>query len=107
MPFYFDESIHPRGGFILGAYVFGPDPTEGVNAALAAVDLDPDRDEFKSSTKMIQHPEQQALRRELQNILHPHYRYAVVVVPYQERESLGTEALSGLAKICRANGLTH
>jgi hypothetical protein len=107
MPFYFDESIHPRGGFILGAYVFGPDPTNDVNAALAAVGLDPDRDEFKSSTKMTEHPEQQALRRELYNILHLTYHYAVVIVPYKERASLGTEALSGLAKICRANGLTQ
>ncbi len=107
MPFYFDESIHERGDFILGAYVFGPDPTNDGNAALAAVGLDPDRDEFKSSAKMAEHPEQQVLRGELHKILHMTYRYAVVVVPHQERRSLGAEALLGLRKICEANGLTQ
>jgi hypothetical protein len=107
MPFYFDESIHQRGEFILGAYVFGPDATNAVNAALAAAGLAPDRDEFKSSTKMTEHPEQQALRQELHNILHLTYHYALVVVPHQERESLGREALLGLAKVWVANGLTH
>ena len=35
MPFfYFDESIHDRGGFVLGAYVYGPDPTHAVDAVL-------------------------------------------------------------------------
>src|SRR5438105_15734970 len=107
MPFYFDESIHPRGEFVLGAYVFGPDPTDRVNAALAAVGLDPDGDEFKSSSKMSEHPEQQLLRRELRNILHETYRYAVIVVPDHERRSLGKEALFGLATICQANSLNQ
>jgi hypothetical protein len=107
MPFYFDESIHPRGDFILGAYVFGPDPTDAINAALATVGLDPDRDEFKSSAKMAEHPEQQALRRELQNILQHTYRFGLVVVPHHERASLGRHALLGLDKVCQANDLAH
>src|SRR2546427_141828 len=107
MPFYFDESIHERGRFILGAYVFGPAPTDDVNRALAAVGLRPDRHEFKSSAKMAEHPEQQALRREFHNMLHMNYRYGVVVVPHCERASLGREALVGLAEICEANRLTR
>jgi hypothetical protein len=107
MPFYIDESIHRRGDFIIGACVFGPDPTDLINAALTAVGLDPDCDEFKSSAKMTEHPEQQALRRELQNILHRTYRFAVVIVPHQERASLGREILLGLDKVCRANDLAH
>ncbi len=108
MAFYFDESIHDRRGqFILGAFVYGPDPTEGISDALTAVGLDPDRDEFKSSTKMSEHPEQQALRSRLHGILQGHYHYGVVVVPARERQSLGREALIGLEKICLANGLTQ
>jgi len=107
MPFYFDESIHTRGGFILGAYVFGPDPTTEINSALTAVGLDPDRDEFKSSTKMTEHPEQQLLRRELHNLLQMTYKYGVVVLPHQQRASLGREALVALAKICQVNSLTR
>jgi hypothetical protein len=107
MPFYFDESIHQRGDFILGAYVYGPDPTNDINAALAAVGLDPERDEFKSSARMTEHPEQQALRGELHKILHMRYSYAVVVIPRRERGSLGAEALLGLRKICQANSLTR
>lgn len=105
MPFYFDESIHQRGDFILGAYVSGPDPTDGIKLALAATGLDPHKDEFKSSAKMAEHPEQQQLRRELREILRMSYTYGVVVTPYEARTSLGKEALLGLAKIIRANGL--
>jgi hypothetical protein len=107
MPFYFDESIHQRGGFILGAYVFGPDPTEQVNAALASVGLDPDADEYKSSATMKGHPERQALREELHKILGLEYQYAVVVVPFYARISLGIEALRALRQFCDANRLTR
>jgi hypothetical protein len=105
IPFFFDESIHRRGEFVLGAYVYGPDPNEAVSRALALVGLDPERDEFKRSAKMIEHPEQQMLCRELRNILHMSYSYGVVVAPYEERQTLGREAILGLVKICQANGL--
>lgn len=108
MPFYFDESIHDRRGeFILGAFVFGPDATDAIGEALKAVGLNPDRDEFKSSVKMSEHPEQRDLRTRLHGVLQFAYRCGVVVVPAVERASLGKEALSGLAMICRANGLSE
>ena len=106
MPFYFDESIHERGRFILGGYVYGPDPTPDVDTALRFVGLRPARDEFKSSATMTDGPAQPTLRRELKKILAWTYRYAVLVHPFEHRSSLGREALAGLAKICRANGLT-
>jgi hypothetical protein len=105
MPFYFDESIHERGGFILGAYVYGPDPTVAIDTALRSVGMEPGRDEYKSSAPMTEgsvHPE---LRRELNKILQWTYRYGVVVLPSEERSTLGREALIGLAKICRSNRL--
>ena len=108
MPFYFDESIHDnRGEFILGAFVFGVDPTVDVRNAITAVGLDPDKDEFKSSAKMQNHPEQRLLREKLYQVLKLEYRYGVVVVPRTERRRLGEEALRGLVKICRANRLTN
>lgn len=105
MPFYFDESIHERGGFILGAFVYGPDPADRVHTAIQAVGLEPGRDEYKSSMNMSANPQFQALRRELRRILTWDYRYGVVVLPSEVRSTLGREALIGLAKICRANGL--
>src|SRR5262245_22427275 len=102
MPFFFDESIHERGGFVLGAYVYGPDPTVAVDTALRAAGLRPGKDEFKSSAKMSEHPEQQVLRTELRRVLWD-YSCAVVIVPATERHSLGREALLGLDRVCRAN----
>lgn len=46
---YFDESIHDRGGFILGAFVVGRDALPGVSSALTAVGLVPGESEYKSS----------------------------------------------------------
>lgn len=106
MPFYFDESIHERGGFILGAYVYGHDPGPRVDAALRSVGFEPGRDEFKSSAPMAAGWAHPMLRCKLKEILSSSYRYGVVLHPSAHRSSFGREALVGLAKICRANGLT-
>jgi hypothetical protein len=103
--FYFDESIHERGGFIVGAYVCGPDADPVVARALRACGMEPGVDEFKSSARMTGHPEQVALRSELQRLLRG-YRLGVLVVPSTARASLGEEALRGLAQIARLNSLT-
>jgi hypothetical protein len=100
--FYFDESIHPRGGFILGAYVYGPSADASVARALEISGLKPDIDEFKSSARMTNHPEQIALRSELRGIL-DEYRIGVLVMPASLRTSLGAEALRGLDQFARLN----
>ena len=102
---YFDESIQERGGFIVGAYVYGPDADVEVSAALERVGLRPGVDEFKSSARMSEHPEQVALRAELRRVLAA-YRVGVLVTPNRDRASLGAEALRGLDQIARANKLT-
>jgi hypothetical protein len=102
--FYFDESIHDRGGFIVGAYVYGPDADAQVTAAIDRVGLRPGLDEFKSSSRMDRHPEQVALRDELRKIL-VEYRLAVLVTPSADRAALGEEALRGLDQIAQANNL--
>lgn len=103
--FYFDESIQERGGFIVGAYLYGPDADVEVSEALERVGLRPGIDEFKSSARMSQYPEQVALREELRQILAA-YRVGVLVTPSTDRASLGTEALRGLDQIAHANKLT-
>jgi hypothetical protein len=100
---YFDESIHSRGGFILGAYVFGEDAGPAVTEVLRQCGLRPDIDEFKSSARMVEHPEQVAVRRELVAVLDG-YRIGVAVVPSEERASLGLHALRALAQMTVANG---
>lgn len=101
---YFDESIHLRGGFILGAYVIGSDADAAVSRALSNCGLQPTVDEFKSSARMSERPEQVCLRSELLRVLQS-YRVGVLVIPFEERESLGQEALLGLDQIRRANDI--
>ncbi len=107
MPSYFDESVHDRGGFILGAFVHGPDPTDTVDSALQVSGLTPGQGEFKSSAPMHSSTDRRALRRNLQRILSRQYLYGVVVLPASERRALGKETLRCLAKIIAANGLTE
>lgn len=101
---YFDESIHDRGGFILGAYVCGADADAAVTDALSAAGLRPGVDEFKSSARMDQHPEQLQVREHLQAALRA-YRIGVLVAPASPRSALGVAALKGLKKIVIANRL--
>jgi hypothetical protein len=103
--FYFDESIHERGGFIVGAYIYGHDADPGVARALRACGLQPGVDEFKSSALMAQHPEQLALRDHLFDLLRQ-YRLGVLVMASEARGSLGGEALRALDQIARSNSLT-
>ena len=101
---YFDESIHDRGAFIVGAYVCGPDAQTAVTAAIRRVGLNPDTDEFKSSARMDNNTQRAALREELRQVL-ASYRIGVLVVPRSERDALGEHALRGLDQIACANSL--
>ncbi len=103
--FYFDESIQAQAEFIVGAYVYGPDAEGAVTSALERVGLRPGVDEFKSSTRMSEHPEQVQLRDELREVTRS-YRIGVLVAPLAERADLGRLALEGLDQIARANELT-
>ena len=105
--FYIDESIHERGGFILGAYVYGPNPNSKITHALLKCGLRPGTDEFKSSATMSQHLEQVALREELRDVLGGNFQIGVLVMPSTERRELGREALCGLRKFVMANDLTQ
>ena len=49
--FYFDESIHPRGKFSLGAFVYADSLDGEVASALLQAGLTPRIDEFNSSVQ--------------------------------------------------------
>lgn len=103
--FYFDESIHQRGNFVLGAWVYSKENlTVEVLHAIELNGLIPGVDEFKSGAHMERQPDQRALREALKNLL-PRIRIGLVVIPFQNRSGLGEEALVGLNKIIRANHL--
>ncbi len=105
--FYFDESIHERGGFIVGAFVFAPnDVGADVYSAIEQLGLRPGIDEFKSGARMDRNPKQAELRTLLSEIL-SNTHIGVVVVPTAGRSSLGHQAMLGLRKFLSANGLTQ
>lgn len=103
--FYFDESIHERAGFIVGAFIYKDrDLTPTVFKALAEAGLRPKIDEFKSSSKMTSLPGQLKARDNLRSTLNT-VSTGVVIVPAARRGSLGDEAIAGLGKILKQNEL--
>lgn len=105
--FYFDESIQEKAGFIIGAFVYSNgDLTPPVYAALTEAGLKPGVDEFKSGARMVTNPAQDMVRKLLRSILQ-HLHVGLVVIPSSCRDTLGTEAITGLDKIIRANALTN
>jgi hypothetical protein len=105
--FFFDESLHRRGGFILGAYVYCPSsPAPAVDEALSASGLTPGIDEYKSGASMLSDVGRRQLREALYDVLHGRRcRIGVMVHPFNERQSLGPEALQGLSFILKKNQL--
>lgn len=102
--FYFDESIHPRGKFALGAFVYSEDSLDGLVAdVLRQSELAPGVEEFKSGARMDSSPEQARARERLQAVVRSHCHIGVVVAPHYPPQLLGHEALCGLNKILSAN----
>lgn len=104
--FYFDESIQRRAGFIIGAFVYSEkDLTPSVFEVLERAGLVPGMDEFKSGARMHGRPEHVNAREGLRGLLQ-RVRLGLIVVPADDRDNLGSEAIAGLEKIIRANELT-
>jgi hypothetical protein len=98
--FYFDESIHPIGGFSLGAYVYSDTSLDcAVSDALRQCGLTPKKDEFKSGARKDGFPQQVRLRELLRGIVQDSCGIGVVIAPDSPREILGREALPALNKI--------
>ncbi len=103
--FYFDESIHDRAGFVLGAFVYSAENMEAqVQQAICSVGLTPGIDEFKSRARMDESPLYQVLRDKLFSLLQL-TKIGLIIIPRAERTYLGIEALRGLHKIISSNGL--
>jgi hypothetical protein len=101
--FYFDESIHPRGKFALGGFVYSETSLDSsVGNVLMESGLVPRVDEFKSGARMDRNPKQARARELLKEVIHKQCGIGVVVVPDSPRELLGVEAPLGLTKILSA-----
>lgn len=102
--FYFDESMHPKAKFVLGAFAYAErDLDEVVAKALREGGLTPRLDEFKSGARMDGSPQQESTRKHLRSVVHDHCRIGIVVAPHSPRQQLGSEALRGLTKILSTN----
>lgn len=103
--FYFDESIHNQGNFILGAFVFSvTDLTPIVYDKIHGVGLKPGIDEFKSSHLMKNGGEPLKLREALRSMF-TSVKIGMIITPIEERNCLGNHALIGLEKILISNNL--
>jgi|SRR5579863_480139 len=98
--FYFDESIHPKGKFSLGVFIYSESSLEcSVRDALLESGLVPKVDEYKSGARMDTNPEQKRARELLKSVIYKQCGIGVVVAPDDPRQVLGLEALRGLKKI--------
>lgn len=105
--FYFDESIHDKAGFILGAYIYSDsDPTSLIENAIKKCELTPGVDEFKSGIHMGKNPKQAELRKELRYIVFSKCKFGIVIIPSDKRQDLGKEALFLLSMIINNNDLS-
>lgn len=66
-----------------------------MSEAIERAVLRPSVDEFKSSARMSQHPDQVKLREDLRHLLQA-YRIGVLIVPRSERSNLGHYGLQAV-----------
>jgi len=98
--FYFDESIHPKAKFTLGALVYSERSLDDlISSALRDGGLTPGVEEFKSGLRMDRNPQQVVARNFLTDVFRANCRLGVVLAPDCPRHVLGAEALKGLNKI--------
>jgi hypothetical protein len=103
--FYFDESIHDRGGFIIGAFVYTKqDQSEIIKNKLIENGFQPGVHEFKSSLIFNNNDQNNNLRNALIYSLQD-TRIGIVILPNSEREMLGLMAVKSLKSIIKENGL--
>ncbi len=105
--FYFDDSQHRRGDFVLGAFViFEADPTPAISAAILEAGLRPGEDEYKSRHLHAADARWVQLRLSLFGIARE-ATVGVVVAPFADRGNFGLHGLMGLAHIMRANDIAR
>jgi hypothetical protein len=100
---YFDESIHVRAGFILGAFVHSASDMSPVVAdILRECGLAPPEDEFKSRSRMDGNRTMQIVRTRLLQLARG-TKVGIAVIPVAERPRLDVHALRALAALDHRN----
>jgi hypothetical protein len=100
---YFDESIHARGGFILGAFVYsGSDMSPIVAGVLRECGLTPPKDEFKSRSRMDSSRTMQTVRAHLLELARG-TKVGIAVIPIADRPRLAFHALRALDALDHRN----
>jgi hypothetical protein len=103
--FFFDESVHDSGGFILGAWAaFSASPEALLSERLRIVGVSPSL-EFHSAARMDRDHEMRKLRDAMRSVLSPNVRIGAAVVPRDERAGLGVHALRCLKQTLEQTGL--
>ncbi len=101
---YFDDSIHDRGGFIIGAFVsLTKDPDTDLSNILINNGFDPNNDEFKSSTHFKECPKMIDVRDQLKSYVRNNCGISIIVLPRKNRDKLGAETINAFHKMVQFN----
>ena len=96
---YFDESIHDRGDFIVGALVISnQDISTTVRDIWRGMGFDPNIFEYKSSTPKQSNPESQQQRTIVAELLHS-TSLAFTICPCADRRELGRYCASLVSQL--------
>ena len=103
---FVDDSVHERGGFVLGGVVYSDvDPTDRIARALRDADLTPGVDEFKSRHRMDESSAMQLVRQSFNGIIRAQCWIGVIVVPFGDHRHFGNHVLTGVQQIISSNVL--
>lgn len=100
--FYFDDSVHQRGGFVIGAFVYSVDDLQApLETILGRHGLEPGVSEFKSGIHVGRNPIMAKVREDIfsEVLGRGNSGVGIVVVPLERRESLADEGLRCLEQI--------
>lgn len=102
---YVDESVHNSVGVFVSAFVFVNESLDDqVRSALSDSGFDPEREEFKSSSRMDSDSRLQLVRKKLMNIAGSNSKIAVFFGPFS-RKRLGIQTLQALQSVIVRNGI--
>lgn len=101
--FYFDESIHDRGNFIIGCFIYSrKNLSTLISEALTKYGYNPRLEEFKSSVNYSKEPGMIKVRDELKNLI-SNTKIGLVIIPRNQRDNLGFEGIKALKQFIDTN----
>jgi len=102
--FYIDDSVHEEAGFIICACVYcQEDVDEEISQAIINSGFDPNDFEFKSSANYSKEPDKAKVRSLLKDLIQKKCKYGIVVLPKDERKSVGIECLNAVSQFINSN----